>query len=73
MFPLFPGQALSEEFLNNSDRNGIELYTINCRDFRPFWLFSDPKYNTRIDLTQLRCSDGKKFTVKTKFANCIKV
>jgi hypothetical protein len=69
----FLDQHIFEEFLNNNDRNGIELYTIDCKDCRSFWLFSDQKYSDRIGLTQLRCSDGKKFTDKTNFAYCIKV
>ncbi len=64
-------QRIFEEFFNNNDKNGIELFSVDCNDCRSFWLFSNQKYSNRSG-NRLICSDGKQFTDKSNFSECVK-
>jgi hypothetical protein len=63
-------QHIFEQFLNNNDKNGIKLYSIDCNDCRSFWLFSNQKYSKRSS-NELFCSNRKEFTDKSNFQECV--
>jgi hypothetical protein len=61
-------QNIFEEFLNYNNFNRIELYTIDCKDCRSFWLLNNDKYKLQID--SITCSDFKPLTDKNNFSGC---
>ncbi len=61
-------QHIFEEFLNKNNYSKIELYTIDCKDCRSFWLVKNDKFKPQID--SIRCSDLKPLTDENSFSGC---
>jgi hypothetical protein len=61
-------QHIFEEFLNLNSMNQIELYTIDCKDCRSYWLVNNDKYKLQIE--SITCSDFVEISDKNNFSGC---